>query len=450
MSVNFPQAFEARMQRSLRTEWPAFADAHRSEPPVSIRLNPRKQTAHMTGSAVPWVSHALYLAQRPVFTLDPAFHAGAYYVQEASSMLLEQVIRQCVNDITPLRVLDVCAAPGGKSTHLLSLLPDSSLLVSNEVIRSRTGMLTENIQKWGCSNVVVTQNDPQDFNRLTGCFDVIVVDAPCSGEGLFRKDAAAMQEWSEQNVLLCSQRQQRILESVWPALREGGLLIYSTCTYNDVEDEQVVKWLLTLGGKSKKIALDPAWGVTEVGDKDSFGYRCLPHRVQGEGFFISVIQKTAAQPAARIKMRQRITTPPKKLINGLALWLTDAARFEFLMHQDLIMAIPALHLDFVNFLSERLNLVLRGTAIATPTHNKLVPHHALALSVDRNPDTFVQVALTNEQALNYLRKEPLNLPVTEKGFALVTYQGLSLGWINALDNRINNLYPAGWRIRMGP
>ena len=237
---------------------------------------------------IPWAEHGYYLESRPSFTFDPLFHAGCYYVQEASSMFLEQALKQTVDLSHPLKVLDLCAAPGGKSTHLLSLISNESLLVSNEVIRSRANILNDNIAKWGCSNVIVTNNDPRDFQRIENYFDVIVVDAPCSGSGLFRRDSEAIEEWSEQNVALCSQRQQRILADVLPALKNGGMLIYSTCSYSKQEDEEICEWLINeLKIESLKLKFEENWNVIESDD----GYRFWPDKVKGEGFFIACFRK---------------------------------------------------------------------------------------------------------------------------------------------------------------
>lgn len=220
-----------------------------------------------------------------MFTLDPAFHAGAFYVQEASSLFLEQVLKQTVDLTKPLRVLDLCAALYGKSTHLLSLLSSDSLLISNEVIRARAQILWENIQKWGHLNVIVTNSDPSAFQQLKGYFDVILVDAPCSGEGLFRKDAEACQEWSEENVNLCSQRQRRILNDVWPALKENGILIYSTCTYNENENEANLNTLAAEHNvEFVSLNLKPEWNIETISSNDAIGYRFYPHRIKGEGF----------------------------------------------------------------------------------------------------------------------------------------------------------------------
>jgi 16S rRNA C967 or C1407 C5-methylase (RsmB/RsmF family) len=235
-SESFHPDFKKQMSDLLGQQYADFSRSMQQPVPVSIRINPQKGSS-VSGTSVPWCSSGFYLTERPVFTLDPAFHAGAYYVQEASSMFLEQIIH-VISKEKRLRVLDLCAAPGGKSTHLLSLLPPESLLVANEVIRSRASILIENLQKWGYPNAVVTSNDPRDFRKLFGFFDVILVDAPCSGEGLFRKDEEARKEWSLDAVHVCVGRQRRILEDIWPALKAGGLLIYCTCTFNERETEE--------------------------------------------------------------------------------------------------------------------------------------------------------------------------------------------------------------------
>ena len=260
-----PVSFTDVMKVQLGSEWEDFAAAHGVAPPVSIRLNPRKPREQDFQGPVPWSLYGRYLAQRPSFTFDPAFHAGAYYVQEASSMFLEQAFLQIGGSTEELIVLDLCAAPGGKSTHLLSLMSSDSVLVSNEVIRSRASILSENIQKWGHHNAVVTSSDPQYFTALDSLFDIVVVDAPCSGEGLFRKDPAAIGSWSPENIALCARRQQRILEDVWPAIKSGGYLIYATCTYNQQENEENLSWLLSRGdAESVAIRINPGWNVTEV------------------------------------------------------------------------------------------------------------------------------------------------------------------------------------------
>jgi 16S rRNA C967 or C1407 C5-methylase (RsmB/RsmF family)/NOL1/NOP2/fmu family ribosome biogenesis protein len=447
MNKSFPPLFEEKMRKVLTKDWEAFSASHHVSPPVSIRVNPKKSKG-IQAPPIPWTTHGYYLGARPSFTLDPSFHAGAYYVQEASSLFLEQAVKQSVDLSQPLRVLDLCAAPGGKSTHLLSLIGADSFLVANEVIGSRATILSENIQKWGHANVVVTNNDPEDFQRLPGYFDAVVVDAPCSGEGLFRKDPEAMNEWSPGAVERCSQRQRRILCDVWPSLKQNGILIYSTCTYNEKENEDNLIWLQQREGiKSVELEINPAWGIQKIEKGNMTGYRFFPHAVQGEGFFVAVLRKTDGDTAIKMKPKTSFVTPSKKIADSLREWIQDPASFSFILHGELILMIPSDYQTDLEWLSEKLKVLNKGTALATQKHSKLVPEHALALSNHVNKDTLSKLELTKEQALGYLRKENLSVAEEKRGFALAVYEGLPLGWVNLLGTRINNLYPSAWRIR---
>ncbi len=436
-----PNEFTVQMQRLLGTQCDAFMQAITGPAPVSIRLNPRKNTTHVIGKQVPWCNNGLYLEQRPSFTLDPHFHGGAYYVQEPSSMFVEQALRQSIDLKQPLRVLDLCAAPGGKSTHLVSLLAPGSLLVSNETIRSRANILSENIQKWGYPNVVVTNNDPSAFARLGGFFDVILIDAPCSGEGMFRKDPQAIAEWSLEHVALCSSRQRRILADVWPSLKEGGLLIYCTCTYNRDENEVNLEHLSERHALSF-VSLTGSQGIEEVSEGSIKGYRFFPHRLDGEGFFLSAMRKNehADDPSV---IRNKRREPARK---GLSQWLKGD--FTTTQREELVIALPAELADDIDSFSQHLNIVTRGVALYTDKHGKLVPEHASALCVDLDHTQFPIIDLNREQALQYLRKETIDVLPSQRGFCLVRFEGTALGWVNALDKRINNLYPSNWRIRM--
>ena len=446
----FPQAFIKREQSHLGAAWVAFVKAHQQPPPVSIRYNPSKWSPANMLTPVPWASHATYLRDRPSFTLDPTFHAGAYYVQEASSMFLEQAFKQTVSSNSQLNVLDLCAAPGGKSTHLLNLLAPDSLLVSNDAIRSRASILSENIQKWGHNNVVVTNNDPADFQRLPGFFDVIVVDAPCSGEGLFRKDPGAMKEWSEENVLLCSKRQRRILADVWPSLKSGGILIYSTCTYNEFENEENIAWLHEQNGiESISLRIQDDWNIDSHSRNGIHGYRFFPHRVKGEGFFMTVVRKTEAQSIMRLSGKSKFLGPAKKIKERLSDWVLKPDQKTFILRNDSIQCFPTEKMAAIETLVQSLHVVTAGTYLAMVKHEKLIPEHALAVSIELNRSAFNASDLEKEDALQFLRKENFLFPLGEKGFSLVTYQNIPLGWVNVLDNRINNLYPSEWRIRMG-
>ncbi len=449
---SFPPAFEQRMRSQLGDAWNAFANIHSTDSPISIRLNSQKTGAQPIDllstpdmhSKIPWTENGYYLKQRPSFTLDPSFHAGAYYVQEASSMLLEQAIKQCVGNHEVVRTLDLCAAPGGKSTHLLSLLSKDSLVVSNEVIRSRATILAENIMKWGYSNVVVTNNDPEDFQRLNGFFDLMVVDAPCSGEGLFRKDAEAMKEWSVDNANLCSLRQQRILHDIWPALKEDGLIIYSTCTYNPEENaNNLRKFLEEHDAEIVPLQLDKAWGIEAL----SIGYQCFPHQVQGEGFYLAVLRKKEAQPGARLRVAKNVFHKPVKLLADYQQWMTPADQ-TFLQFKDYLLALPASLTIEMEFLASLLKIVSAGTTLGTVKHTKLIPDHALALSIYLNKESFPSIEVDKEEAIAYLRKDVFWKEGLTKGFSSIQYKGFTLGWVNVLDNRLNNLYPAEWRIRM--
>lgn len=443
--------FISRIKNSV-PDWEKFIEVHsQAEVRTSIRQNPKKSMGDQTQtlkSKIPWAEHGYYLNQRPSFTLDPLIHAGAYYVQEPSSMLLEQAVKQSVDLTQPLIALDLCAAPGGKSTHLLSLLNADSLLISNDVIRSRASILSENIQKWGYENVVVTNNDPEDFNELTGFFDLIVVDAPCSGEGLFRKEPEAINEWSEENVMLCSQRQQRILADVWPALKQEGILIYSTCTYNEKENEDNLLWLDgQMDVDFVPLKLDASWGIEEVKKGRIIGYQCYPHRVNGEGFFISATRKKSPEQTLSIRSKNSFQGATKKNKEALSDWLLPHEA-ELVMLNELIVSLPSKYITEIDFLSRSLKTVLKGTAIATQKHDKFIPEHSLALSIHLNKSYFKTIELTLEQALSYLRKDVLMIGEGERGFTLVTYQNTPLGWVNLLGNRVNNLYPSGWRILM--
>ncbi len=441
--MQLPAAFTTYMQHLLAGEYGLFMDSMTSDAPVSVRLHPLKKSV-LQGSAIPWCNTGRYLDERPVFTLDPLFHAGSYYVQEASSMFLEQIITQLGLHRRPVRILDAAAAPGGKSTHLLSLIHPESLLVANEVIHSRACVLMENIIKWGYPNVVVTNNDPSYLASLTGFFDVVVLDAPCSGEGMFRKDPQAVNHWSPENILLCSRRQRRILSNLWPTLKEGGLLIYSTCTFNTIENEENILWLITeKKARFVSINIPAGWGIVSSGDVP--GYRFYPHRLKGEGFFMAIVQKTTTEPPVQSKGHvQQISQQHSGLIKNYV-----QAPFEpiFFGQNGKISFAPAAIGQDIARINKLLRVMRAGTSIAEIKQGKVVPQHDLAVSVYLNAGAFPSVQLHKDEALAYLRKETIAKSVASKGFHLAAFQALPLGWLNILPGRINNLYPSAWRIR---
>jgi 16S rRNA C967 or C1407 C5-methylase (RsmB/RsmF family)/NOL1/NOP2/fmu family ribosome biogenesis protein len=397
---------------------------------------------------VPWSQYGFYLPQRPSFTLDPFFHAGAYYVQEASSMFLEFALRQTCDLAQPLKVLDLCAAPGGKSTLLQAVISPDSLLVANEVIRARAGLLADNISRWGAANAVVTNNDPRDMSRLPGFFDVMVIDAPCSGSGLFRRDPEAVAEWSPENVTLCSQRQQRILADAWPALKEDGILIYSTCSYSKEEDEAIMDWLATeLNAENIPLSVPAGWRViTTVSDKrNCAGYRFYPDKIQGEGFFIACFRKRDGGPWQPRKQKDSLTALPRKEREKLQPWIKEAGPLFYMEHQGEVILLPESVSSAVAVLQQQLYLRKAGVKAGQLTAKELVPDHQLAMSALLGPQ-LSKVALTREQALLYLRKEDPALQLAIKGWALMEYEDMPLGWAKVLPNRINNYYPKELRI----
>lgn len=457
------------MQAQIGAEWPLLEAALQTTPPVSIRLNPRKTvdvgrrtldfSPHsptlpankqpVNQSPIPWHPNGFYLSERPVFTLDPVFHAGAYYVQEASSMFLYEALRQTVDFSKPLKILDLCAAPGGKSTLMLDMASPDSLLISNETIRPRTGPLRENLERWGSPNVAVTSGEVEEFAALEGWFDVVLADAPCSGEGLFRKDPDAMREWSLPQVEFCAARQRRILAAAVQALKPGGILLFSTCTYNSQENDENAKWLAkTFDVEPITLEIPVDWGIVQTA---AGGAQFYPHHLQGEGFFLAVFRKKEDDskkhtPAARYK---NITPLPKNLAPLAAAWLDPSveARF-FLTPSGEVLALPAMLEPDYLMLDKFLKTKWFGTNIGEFKGKDFVPSHALALSRLAAP-ALPGVDLTRQQALLFLKKETFDPPVgAPLGWTLARFEGLNLGWLKILPNRLNNYLPQERRIRM--
>ncbi|MDD4821356.1 MAG: rRNA cytosine-C5-methyltransferase [Bacteroidales bacterium] len=447
--MEFPVDFIQSVRQLLgEEESKILIDSLQETPPVSIRLNPLKQIPIQATDQVAWCANGYYLSERPSFTFDPLFHAGTYYVQEASSMFLEQAIRAIVAE-KPLLCLDLCASPGGKSTHLLSLLPPGSLLVANEVIRSRANVLSENVRKWGSTHAVVTNNDPADFSELNHLFDVILTDVPCSGEGMFRKDNDSIGEWSFPNVKLCSERQRRIVADVWSALKPGGWLIYSTCTYNTSENEENIHWICEeLGATALSFPLEPAWGVSTIAAYNLPVHRFFPHKTRGEGFSLTLLRKEEGESrtVSRKKSKKNVRVPD---VPGLVRqWMLAPEAYQFELNNDLITAIPICWLDTIKLLAEHLKVVPSAVEIATVKGKDLIPHFSLAFSSALNKEAFPQCELSWKEAVMYLRKEVFPLPEAMPiGYVLVCYKGFPLGFVKNLQGRANNLYPQEWRIR---
>lgn len=434
----------------------AFEAVHRSgEQITSVRFNPAKQALIeceyrptvdcQLSTAVPWCPHGYYLPERPSFTFDPLFHAGAYYVQEASSMFLWQMITQLVPSASGKKVLDLCAAPGGKSTLLASYFTDG-LVIANEVIKSRASILVENITKWGADNVIVTNNDPSHFQSLQNYFDVLVIDAPCSGSGLFRKDADAVNEWSDDNVKLCSLRQQRILADALPALKENGIVIYSTCSYSKAEDEDILDWLIdNCHLSSVSCDLNKDWNIIEVeSDKhNAIGYRFYPDKIKGEGFFIAAFKKTTATTDGYFK-EQSLMLPSKQEMQLLQTFYPIPKAYTVFKQSDTFRLIKKEWLNDLKVLAKNLYIKKAGVELGTIKGKDIIPSHELALSI-LPLESLAVVEVDKEKALQYLKRKDLNI-AAPKGWSLVTHCGLPLGWMKVLPNRINNYYPSEWRI----
>lgn len=447
-----PTAFVERMQQQLGAEYPAFAAALDLPPPVSARRNPLKNFNWSENfEKVKWFPDGVYFSERPVFTLDPLFHGGAYYVQEASSMLIGEAVRQLCGDAPPARVLDMAAAPGGKSTLLASVLPGRSLLLANEVIRSRYQILRENIARWGYPNVHCSNHDPADFRGLEGFFDLILVDAPCSGEGLFRKNPGATDEWSPQTVHLCSGRQKRILADTIPLLASGGILLYSTCTYNFEENQENTYWMSReFGLEPTALDLPEEWGVAVM----PVGYQCYPHRLKGEGFYLACLRApggaTGATPKGKKSAVHRQEWAPlfRWETGQIARWFESTLPLAFRQNQRKeITAILEHQADDLNRLSQILHRFDAGIPAGTFKQKDFIPSPHLALSTIISAH-LPAIDFDREQALRYLKKESLDVADPPQGWALARYDGINLGWLKGLKNRINNYYPKEWRIRM--
>jgi 16S rRNA C967 or C1407 C5-methylase (RsmB/RsmF family)/NOL1/NOP2/fmu family ribosome biogenesis protein len=505
-----PQDFINRTKKLLQSEYDALERALDVLPPVSVRINPFKSsTTKLSGTQntakdipgtnpndsgkitdlyqkmecyekVPWSETGYYLPERPSFTFDPLFHAGSYYVQEASSMFIEQAITRILEDIDlrPDRMitLDLCAAPGGKSTHLQTLLPEGSFLVSNEVVRNRSMILAENMTKWGSPYHMTTNNDPEDFGKLKHLFDIILADLPCSGEGMFRKDTAGRDEWSIENVKLCASRQRRIIYDVWDALKPGGWLIYSTCTFNMEENENNVYELAgKLGAEVISIPVRPEWNIMGSLRHDLPACRFFPHRTRGEGFFLALMRKhknteereqiitkykdnrqTAAVP---VEIKQMLSkpekftfftdgTPPTENTSGKRVKTGSKQRIKHNQTIGTIYAIPEEHKNTYQFLSGHLHIISAGILLGEYKGKDFIPSISLALNTEINSRAFPTIELSYENAVKYLQKEAVVLPEnTSKGYILLTYRHISLGFVKNIGNRANNLYPQEWRIR---
>ncbi len=427
----------------------AFKQVHNARETItSLRINPDKITdipQTLPGEKIPWSPYGCYLSERPSFTLDPMLHAGAYYVQEAGSQFLWEVLKQIFKTNKEATVADLCAAPGGKSTLLASYFTDGCV-VANEVIKSRCAILEENITKWGAANTIVTNNDPKDFSRLPGFFDALVIDAPCSGSGLFRKDNGAIEEWSIANVELCSKRQQRILHDAYDSLKNNGYLIYATCSYSKEENEDIIDYILqNFETESVRVQINDSWNIieTNTGNK-GYGYRFFPHKVKSEGFFIAVFKKKdGTHYTDTLKAKWELAS--KKEMEEIARWMQHTEDFQVIKNNDKLIAIRKQDVEKISALKQNLYLKKAGIELGEIKNKGLVPAHNFALS-GLVSKSMPHIELTKEDALNYLRKKDFAYNDNSTGWALATYNQIPIGWMKILPNRVNNYYPVEWRI----
>lgn len=435
-----PANFHDRSRAHLGHEVDGLLEALAAPAPVSLRVNNAKWQGP-ENERVAWCMTGRYLNERPAFTFDPRLHAGHYYVQEASSMLLEQAVRASGLDVEPIIALDLCAAPGGKSTHLRSLLHNDALLVSNEIDRKRRSILQENVWKWGAANHMVTGAAPALLHHLPEQFDLILVDAPCSGEGMFRKDAYAREQWSPELVERCSFMQRDALRQAWYSLKPGGSLIYSTCTWEVQENEERVAELMEQGAISMRIPIDPTWGVLRTDRMGVDGLRCYPHRLRGEGFFMAMVRKPGERAPILLATDAQPQDHPQAL-HGLR----PDRPWHALEHDGTPFAVDGRWVPFIQWIGDALPVLSPGIALAERKANTWRPHEALALAQDLQRSHFQEVELDLEQAIGYLRG--LALPAQDaRGTALITHGGAALGWAQGAGNRWNNRWPAAWRVR---
>jgi 16S rRNA C967 or C1407 C5-methylase (RsmB/RsmF family)/NOL1/NOP2/fmu family ribosome biogenesis protein len=441
--MNLPETFVSRTINLLGNEFLNLKKALEEIAPTSIRVN-TKMDYKPSDEKVAWCDSGYYLKERPLFTADPFFHAGVYYVQEASSMFLYQAVKQHFSDART--VLDLCAAPGGKSTLLTQALPETCILVSNEIVRSRAYILAENLIKWGNPNIIVTNNEPKDFAALTGFFDALVIDAPCSGEGMFRKDEGAILEWSEHNVTICAARQREIISSSWDSLKTDGILVYSTCTFNREENEENVKWICDeLGADLLKIDLNDNHDITVT----DFGYRFYPHKTRGEGLFLTVLRKNSMIHSNKKKDREEKKNMKFVTKSNVSTFsLLDSARWIILPEENLIKGYDKNRLNDFMFIKKHLKCMHSGLLLGEMKGIDFIPSASIALSKILDKETIEKYEVDYKTAINFLKKEAIFLPESTKGYILICYKKQALGWVKNLGNRTNNLYQNEWRIRM--
>lgn len=452
--MNIPEEFISEIQSYENEQMLGLVEAlSQTEASVSVRANRGKSVAIPQGiEQVPWCENGWYLPCREAFTFDPAMHQGLYYVQDASSMILSHIVSWLTRDaVAPMRYLDACAAPGGKTTVAIDSLPAGSLVVANEYVPARAAVLRENVIKWGYPGCVVSKGDTARIGKLSGFFDIIAADVPCSGEGMFRKEPDAVAQWSMGLVRECVERQREIVNNVWQALVPGGYFIYSTCTFNRHEDEEMVQYIVdTYGAESVMVPMRNEWHIAEGVKTDLHCYRFLPHQIKGEGLFIAVLHKPVDAEGTVFKQKKvKPLVAPKiadHIIGMAKQWLVNPSDFELSQKGDYIIAIPKTLSRDIMVLSSLLDVIHSGIVVGEIKGKDLIPSQSLAMSQALNKEAFATCELDYARAISYLRREAITLDDAPRAYMIVTYSGQPLGFVKNLGNRANNLYPQEWRI----
>ena len=448
----FPDKFEEFLLQSLSAQQcRELTSALDREPATSVRYNPYKVSLRPDGKQVPWNRYGFYLDSRPQFTLDPVMHGGGYYVQEASSMFVEHLYRQTVGESDKgIRLLDLCASPGGKTTLYSTLVGAEGLVVANEPVKQRASVLADNVRRWGIGNVAVTCAEPEHFKDLDDWFDVLAIDAPCSGEGMFRKNRQAREEWSAAAVAMCASRQRRIISEAWHTLRPGGVLIYSTCTFNRQENEENIRWIYdNFECCGMEIECPKMWNIVQGEVCGIPTFRFYPHMLRGEGFFAAVLRKAdrRARPQMPRARREVMTDLQKKQSVNLSRCVNQPQYMRFAAIGENCYGFYRSQFGAVKALAQSLNVIYSGVCMGQFFGDKFRPDHALALFHDLNVSEFQTSELSREQALDFLRKkDPADIDIYTQGLNLVYCENMPLGWIKRIGGRTNSLLPAGFRI----
>ncbi len=442
---SLPFDFTQRIQQDAF--YPAnLLEALDTQAPTSVRLHPRRTHALALGNPVPWNQDAYYLSERPSFTYDPLFHAGAYYPQEAGSMYLRQALEVLDLPKDPV-FLDLSAAPGGKSTLIAAFLNQRGVLIANEIVRSRAYILAENLTKWGYSNTFVCNHSPEELSALRSKIDVLVLDAPCSGEGMFRKDTAARAEWSLSAAENCAARQHDILEAAWPLIKENGYLIYSTCTFNPEENESLLKDFFE---QEDTLVVQPTFFEGMQQDREKIGHYFFPGQIQSEGFYIAILQKSGPEKnksKAKNSLQINKTEQQKGQQIAQTLPLTLNVAHDFWLENDQLYAATCVARQFFEKLPA-LKWLKKGVHVAQLFKKSWAPAYDLVYSLDLEWE-LPKFEVAQEQALQILHGESQQCPLPAAHY-LVTFKGEKIAMIKQLGQRFNNLHPTEWRIRHLP